>query len=112
MVNFSNYGQNRDLDCTEDEDEIFFIIRSLLDDDNLDKSVLRLVRKSDSYLSAVMESSSGYGQMDLARFKFTDRAKWIKLCPDFEKRQLTDVEDVAELHNEICAAFRFNEPYL
>ena len=50
--------------------------------------------------------------MDLARFKFTDRAKWIKLAPDFEKIQITSTEDVAKMADFVCNAYRFNEPYL
>jgi hypothetical protein len=41
----SNYGQERDVNCTEQEREIYDIIRSLLDDYNLESDVLRLVRK-------------------------------------------------------------------
>ena len=108
----SNYGQERDANCTEQEREIYDIIRSLLDDYNLESDVLRLVRKSDSYVSAVMESSGDYGLMDLARIKYTDRVKWIKIGPDFEKIALHDTEDVTKYADELCGAYRFNEPYL
>ena len=108
----SNYGQDRDLNCTEQEREIFDIIRSVCDDDNLDSDNIKLIRKSDSYVSAVMPSSQGYGEMDLARIKFTDRAKWIKLAPDLDKVTISDPEDVAEMDEDVRAAYRFNEPYL
>lgn len=111
-VKFAHYGENRDIDCTEAEAEIFHIIRSRLDDMNYNTDCLKLVRKSDSYVSAVMDSGSDYGQMDLARFKFTDRAKWIKVCPDFDKIELNDVEDVAKLSDALFAGYSFNEPYL
>ena len=111
-VKFSHYGETRDVDCTDEEAEIFHIIRSRLDDMNYNIDCLKLVRKSDSYVSAVMESSGDYGQMDLARFKFTDRTKWIKICPDFEKIELNDVEDVAKLSDALFAGYSFNEPYL
>lgn len=109
---FAHYGEERDLDCTDAEAEIFHIIRSRLDDMNYNIDCLKLVRKSDSYVSAVMDSGSDYGQMDLARFKFTDRAKWIKVCPDFEKIELNDVEDVVKLSDALFAGYSFNEPYL
>ena len=112
VVKFSHYGENRDIDCTDAEAEIFHIIRSRLDDMNYDISPLKLVRKSDSYVSAVMDSGSDYGEMDLARFKYTDRAKWIKICPDFEKIALKDTEDVVKLSDALFAGYRFNEPYL
>ena len=111
-VTFSHYGETRDLDCTEAEAEIFHIIRSRLDDMNYNTDCLKLVRKSDSYVSAVMDSGSDYGEMDLARFKYTDRAKWIKICPDFDKIELKDVEDVAKLSDSLFAGYSFNEPYL
>lgn len=111
-LKISNYGQNRAVDCTDEEREIYDIIRSLLDDYNLESDVLRLVRKSDSYVSAVMESSGDYGEMDLVRFKFTPRAKWIKFGPNFDKVALKDPEDVAGMTDAIYAAYLFNEPYL
>lgn len=108
----SNYGQVRDINATEAELDIFHIIRSVCDDDNCDANNIELMRKSDSYVSAVMPSSKGYGDMDLARFKYTDRAKWIKLAPNFEKIPLTSTEDVAKMADFVCNAYRFNEPYL
>ena len=112
FIKIAHYGEERDLDCTDEEAEIFHIIRSRLDDMNYNTDCLRLVRKSDSYVSAVMDSGSDYGEMDLARFKYTDRAKWIKICPNFEKIGLNSVEDVAGLSDALFAGYRFNEPYL
>ena len=111
-VKIANYGQERDLDCTEQEREIYDIIRSVCDDDNLDSKNIKLIRKSGSYVSVVMPSSQGYGEMDLARVKFTDRAKWIKLAPEFDKIAISDPEDVAEMAENVRDAYRFNEPYL
>lgn len=65
-INFTNYGQERERIATENEIEIFEILKAVtLADD------LQLVRKSDNYVSAVI------GEWDLARFKYTNRAKWI-----------------------------------
>ena len=111
-VKIANYGQERDLKCTDQECEIFDIIRSVCDDENLESDYIKLMRKSDSYVSAVMPSSQGYGEMDLARIKFTDRAKWIKLAPDFDKVAISDPEDVAKMADDVRSAYRFNEPYL
>ena len=111
-MEFANYGQTRDVNCTEAEAEIFHIIRSRCDDVNLDSRVLKLVRKSDSYVSAVMESSGDYGLLDVARFKYTDRAKWIKFAPGFEKIPLHYIEDVARMIDEISAAYQYNVPFL
>ncbi len=69
---FANYGQERDVNVTDGELKIFEI---LLEASGLD---LRLTRKSNSYVTAVS------GEWDLARFKYTDRAKWI-MFPSVEK---------------------------
>lgn len=111
-IKFTNYGQKREVNCTEAEMDIFHIILSLCDDENLNADNIELVQKSDNYVSAVMPSSKGYGDMDLARFKFTDRAKWIKLAPSFEKIPLHDTEGVTKIAEDVLNAYRFNEPYL
>jgi len=111
-ITFAHYGETREVDATESEAEIYQTIKSLLNDMGCNTDCLSLVRKSDSYVSAVMESSGDYGLMDLARFKFTDRAKWIKLGPNFDKVALKSTEDVADMTEEIRAAYLFNEPYL
>jgi hypothetical protein len=109
---FSNYGQDRDLICTEQEREIFEIIQSVCEAGGLDSELIQLVRKSDNYVSVVMPSSKGFGEMDLARIKFTNRAKWIQLAPEFSKVIITTPEDVSVMIEEVRNAYRFNEPYL
>lgn len=109
---FANYGQERDLAFTEQEESIFDIVRSLCDDNNLDSEKLRLVHKSNDYASIVMDSSSGYGLLDVMRVKFTERAKWVKIGPEFEKIQISDPEDVVQYTEQIWAAYEYNVPYL
>ena len=65
-LRFAHYGEERDVNPTDEEEEIFDLIRSMTNRDDLE-----LVRKSDNYVSAVL------GDWDLARFKYTPRAKWI-----------------------------------
>lgn len=62
----SNYGQDREINATEEEVKIFEALKAATGRDDL-----RLVRKSDSYVTATL------GEWDLARFKYTSRAKWI-----------------------------------
>ena len=62
----SNYGQDRDINATDEEVKIFEALKAATGRDDL-----RLVRKSDSYVTAAL------GDWDLARFKYTPRAKWI-----------------------------------
>lgn len=70
-IKFANYGQDRDLDCTDEEAQIFGALREYFKSVNLDPNQLHLVRRSDSYVTAVFRG------WDLARFKYTPRAKWI-----------------------------------
>ena len=112
MIEFNNYGQQRDLDCTEAERAIYGEILAIYELAGLDLSPLQLVRKSDKYVSAVMDSGSDFGAMDVARFKFTDRAKWICIGPGFEKTKINSPDDVADMAEELVASYRFNEPYL
>lgn len=65
-IKFANYGQERRINATDEEYEIFDVLKGM---DDLER--LRMVRKSDNYVTAV------YRGWDLARFKFTQRAKWI-----------------------------------
>lgn len=65
-IKIANYGQEREVDATNGEFEIFDIIQDLSE-----RQDLRLVRKSKDYVTAAI------GEWDLARFKYTDRAKWI-----------------------------------
>ena len=108
----SNYGQERDLVCTEQEREIFNIIVQICKDAGLDTSMLFLVRKSDDYVSAVMRANNNYGDMDVARIKYTPRAKWIKTHPRFEKVKLSSPDDVWNQSENIVSIYHFNEPYL
>ena len=64
-IKFANYGQEREVNATDEELKMFDVLKETT---GLD---LRLTRKSDSYVTAM------YGDWDLARFKFTPRAKWI-----------------------------------
>lgn len=112
MLKFADHGQERDLICTEEEREIFDIVRSLCDDVNLDSDLLELARKSENYVSIVMRSKNN-DLIDVARLKFTNRAKWLKIHPRFEKLPIEDPEDVARLYaDDVREAVRFNLRYL
>ena len=110
-VSFGNYGNERDLVCTEEERIIFRIINYICSENNLDIVPLRLTRVSDNYVSTVMDSDN-YGAMDLARIKYTNRAKWIKIGPEFKKADISRPEDVLKMADDVVNAYRFNEPYL
>ena len=104
-------GRGHDLICTEEEREIYDTIRSLCDDANYDSERLSLVRRNDEYVTIIMTSDDG-SPLELARLKYTVRAKWIRFCPDFKKIELIDTEDITNYTELIYAAYAFNEPYL
>lgn len=89
MFKLAHYGEERDLICTEQEREMFDIIKDMFRGLGYDDSLLQLVRVSDSYVTAKIEP------WDVVRIKFTPRAKWI-LFPtaDNDKRPVGSPEDV------------------
>lgn len=99
-LRISHYGEERELDASDDELEIFDVLKGMFNDPD---GQLRLVRKSDNYLTAVV------GEWDLARFKCSARAKWIFFpCLEkaSEKHHIDDPDDVfdfAELARDSLA---------
>ena len=87
-VSVANYGQERDLICTEEERQIYDGVCRILDDDKP-----RLVRTSDSYVTIK------YGEYDLMRLKYTNRARWFNF-PMLErgdmKHYIEDMDDLDE----------------
>lgn len=86
-IKIANYGQDRERIATESELEIFDRIKSLVTCPDLE-----LVRRSDNYVTAVL------GDWDVARFKYSPRAKWLML-PIVErniKHKIGAPEDVDE----------------
>lgn len=100
---FQNYGQERERIATESELEIFEIIKALSGCEDL-----RLVRKSDNYVSVVL------GDWDLARFKYTPRAKWI-MFPVVEsgsaKNRISTPEDVRTFADLLADSIAHIEKY-
>ena len=101
-IRFANYGQERDVDATDEELKIFEILKDVTGRD------LRLVRKSDSYVTAVL------GEWDLARFKFTQRAKWVSF-PTVEvgppKHKITYPEEGASFADLIAESLAVIDKY-
>lgn len=84
----SDYGQERDLICTEQEREIFEILCSMTD------AGMELVRRSDNYVTACL------GEWDFARIKYTNRAKWIQfpvIDRGSAKHRIESVDDVRSM---------------
>ena len=92
-ISFGHYGEERERIATENELEIFQVLIEMTGRDDL-----ALVRKSNNYVSACL------GEWDLARFKYTPRAKWIQF-PIMEissvKHAIGSAEDVRQFTDEI-----------
>ena len=87
-IKIGNFGQERDLICTEQEREIFERVR-----DEFPDAELRLVRVSDNYVSIK------FGDWDILRLKYTNRAKWI-MTPIVETKQIKHkIESVDEIED-------------
>ena len=101
-IKFTNYGQERDVNATDDELKIFKALKEATRRD------LRLVRKSDSYVTAM------FGEWDLARFKFTQRAKWVSF-PTAEvgppKHKIMHPEDAAGFADLIAESLAIIDKY-
>ena len=83
-LQFADYGQLRELECTEDELIIYDLLRSVTGAEDLE-----FVRRSDSYVTAAI------GDVDVARVKFTPRAKWIMFPYESNKKiKIASPEDV------------------
>lgn len=68
---FAHYGEERETDATDEEAQMFSILCQMFEAHGYDPAQLTLLRKSDNYVSVCI------GDYDLARMKYTTRAKWI-----------------------------------
>ena len=102
-VKIAHYGEERDIEATAEELEIFGILQEMTA-----PKEIRLVRVSDNYVSAKL------GDWDLARFKYTDRTAWI-FFPTLEKQkdkhQISDPEDVRSFSEIVRKSLEHIEKY-
>lgn len=94
---FAHYGEERDVNATEDDLKICELVAALLPEDDC-----RLLRRSDQYLTFAL------GDYDIIRFKWTDRARWI-ILPLVEakakKHYLETIEDIKGFKDEIIKSY-------
>ena len=104
LIKFANYGQERETNATETELEIFEIVKALSGREDV-----VLTRKSDNYVTAA------YKGWDLARFKYTKRAKWISF-PIVEvgnsKNYIEGPEEVEMYSDAIARSVEHIEKYI
>ena len=97
FVVFSDYGSKRELDATAEEVRIHHIIHQITKADDLN-----FIRRSNNYVSAAI------GPTDVARFKFTKKAKWIQLPYVLDdKVKLEKPDDVFFLKDDLIKAVEF-----
>ena len=90
-IQFAHYGEERSIDATEEEQKIFEVILDMFPDEKI-----VMVRKSSNYVTAVCHG------MDIARFKFTKKAKWIQLPYVLkDKVKLTEPDDVRQIRPDL-----------
>ena len=108
-MEFGHYGEERDLVCTEEERQIYDNICRFFDENELDKSPLRFVRVSDSYVTAK------YADWDLVRMKYTTRAKWLVFpVADLraEKHRVTSPDELFDYGEAILYSVEHIRKYL
>lgn len=92
-LKFANYGQERQINATPEELQIADWVLNEFPDEKL-----RLVRKSDSYVTVKR------GEWDIVRLKYTERAKWL-MFPILEAKQkkhyIDDPDEVEDFEASI-----------
>lgn len=94
----------RELNCTDEEQEIFERICLLCEDADLDSELLELVRKSEKYITVCLHKADEQESKDVARIKFK-RAKWIWI-PSIGKVQIEHPEEIEKYAEAIRDAYK------
>lgn len=104
-VSFAAHGEQRDLICTEEERMIYDKIEQICSGMQL-PAPLQLVRVSENYVSAKI------GDWDLARIKYTNRAKWIIFpIKSNDRLPIGAPEDVALFAQDIAESVEHIKKY-
>lgn len=93
-VRVANYGQERELNCTEEEREIFRRVCEMFPEETF-----RLVRVSPDYVTIRR------GAWDIVRCKYTMRAKWL-MFPTLEAKQVKHYIDGLQYVEDYEAAIQ------
>ena len=93
-VSISGVNDYPDIDANADELQMFDYIKSVCPS-------VQIVRKASAYLTAV------YNETDVARFKFTERAKWITFpyLENNKKRYIEKIEDLSAFKDDIVKSY-------
>lgn len=86
-LSVSLIGADKDLDLNENEAMLASTIIEALINEGVNSDRLDMVRKSNDYATVVYHGCEW--DSDLARFKFTERAKWVSVpIPESKSEQL------------------------
>lgn len=93
---FAHYGEEREIDATDEEKAIADYIMSLC-------PISRFVRVSSSYVTVKCKDT------DICRFKYTERAKWLHFpyYEDGKKKYIESTHDVANFEDAIRESYAF-----
>lgn len=95
-VGFAHYGEEREINANKEELMIAEHIQKFC-------PTSRLVRVSDAYVTIKCVNT------DVARFKFTDRAKWIQFpyLANGKKRYFTSLQELSDFDDAIRESYQF-----
>lgn len=89
VIDIVSSFDERALDLNTDEKEVAATIISTLVASGIDAPKLEVVRKSDDYATIIYHGSEW--NVDIARFKFTPRAKWVSIeVPESRRSELLE----------------------
>ena len=103
-LEFAHYGEERDLNATDEELAIAEMFIAMLPS----PEDCRIVRKSDAYITLE------FGVSDLARIKYTEKARWVNL-PIVDlgkvKRRFDDISEVEQFKDDIIRSYEWIKQY-
>jgi len=88
-ITFQLYS-GREVELNEQEGILAALVVDSLEKSGIDKDLIHVVRKSDSYTTIVVRHDDH--DQDLMRFKFTPRAKWVSV-PIIDKNRQQYIND-------------------
>ena len=103
-VKHSNDNPVRELNCTDEELEIFERICLICEDANLDSEKLELVRKAEGYVTVCLNTNIEMIDKDIARIKYK-RAKWIWIA-SVGKIQIDSPQEIEKHAEAIINAYK------
>lgn len=103
-LEFAHYGEEREIDATDEEIAIAEMFIAMLPS----SEGCRIVRKSDAYITLE------FGVSDLARIKYTEKARWVNL-PIVDlgkvKRRFDDISEVEQFKDDIIRSYEWIKQY-